>query len=413
MPEPGAGTEFAPSPSGFFEDGFVDMEHNDPTIDRTLASFGRLADELADAYRALEHRAASLERRLMRADREKARLAHRLGAVLDGVPGAVLVVDGDARVRDANATALEWLGADLIGSRQSELGGTGSSTAAREVLLADGRHVSIFRQSLHEADETVILLTDVTVERQLQRRLEQHRRLARMGELAARVAHQIRTPVSAAMLYAGQLADEELASDTRRVFSNRILGRLRDLERMTRDMLQFVRSDGGQRPTETFSLGALLEDVRSSVAASGTPADRLEPRLGAVGSTPLRGDRQALVGAFSNLVENAWQSDEAGVCVRIEAAACDSGLIELRVIDDGPGIDTDIAEHVFDPFFSGRCGGTGLGLAVARSVLESHGGAIELCDPPGERGCEFRIRLPAAAYSAMRGELPANAGARA
>jgi two-component system sensor histidine kinase FlrB len=233
-----------------------------------------------------------------------------------------------------------------------------------------------------------------------------------MGELAARVAHQIRTPVSAAMLYAGQLADEELASDTRKAFSNRILERLRDLERMTRDMLQFVRSDSGQRPAETFSLGALLEDLRSSVAASGAPGDRLEQRLGAVGSMPLRGDRQALVGALANLVENAWQSAEAGVCVRIEAAASDTGLIELRIRDDGPGIDADIAEHVFDPFFSGRCGGTGLGLAVARSVLESHGGAIELCDPAAGRGCEFRIRLPAAGGRAMRDDLPAGAGAR-
>lgn len=376
------------------------MDGIDNTLESTFSAFNRLSEELSAAYTSLAGRAAGLERELARSRQEKERqreqkerLADRLAALLDSLPGGVIVYGGDGRVSASNAAARDWLAADPEGRSWVELlasGGVQVFEDGRELALADGTQLTLSRRYVPGRDETIILLTDVTEQRRLRNELEQHRRLASMGEMAARLAHQVRTPLSTAMLYANHLTDRELPAFQRQEFGANLLARLRDLDRLTRDMLGFVRQGIGE-PREIL-LAALFDDVRQALVGAARDGRQLRISDCDVGGT-VRGDRQALAGALCNLVENAWQVGGPQVVVELSARELEGKAVELRVDDNGPGVSAALRERIFEPFFSVRSGGTGLGLPVARSVAEAHQGSLRLESPPAG-GARFVLRLP-------------------
>ncbi|QOC21207.1 HAMP domain-containing histidine kinase [Wenzhouxiangella sp. AB-CW3] len=367
------------------------MQRSHEQLEEAFGAFNRLSEQLSSAYRDLEKRAADLAGELARSRQEKAQLADRLGALIDSLPGGVVVVDGDGLVNDCNATARQWLGDDLNGNDWNA-----ALEAAAGQISDDGRDVSIgdleltlSRRELEGQSETIFLLTDVSQARRLQAELDRHRRLAAMGEMAARLAHQVRTPLSSAVLYADHLTERSLDTDQRRRFGQRLMARLRDLEQMTRDMLGFVR--GGCAVAENVDVAGLIDSVRQTLEPAFRQGRRL--RTGAVlPGLVVRGDRRALTGALCNLIENAWQADEAAT-VRLEVSRSHNGWVDIRVEDDGPGIAAGEADRVFEPFHSGRSDGTGLGLAVARSVAEAHRGQLELLRH-APKGALFSLSLP-------------------
>ena len=369
-------------------------------LESAFVAFNQLSEQLSGAYRDLEQRAAGLAEELARSRREKERqraekekLAERLGTLLDSLPGGVVVVDRDGQVRQSNAPARAWLGHSLNGCRWEDLlAGSGHELNGDGTeLTVDGRiQLTLARRRVAERGETIILLTDVTEQRRLAAELDQNRRLAAMGEMAARLAHQVRTPLSSALLYADHLTTRELAEDQRERFGHRLLARLRDLERMTRDMLGFVR--GGCSHSEPLALGELLTSLQDSLAGTACASGRLRIDSGGVRGH-LQGDRQALLGALCNLVENAFQAGGEKVEVTVQVRLRGAAQLEIWVIDNGPGVADELKSRLFEPFVSGRPGGTGLGLAVAASVAEAHGGSLRLAES-GPKGARFVLRLP-------------------
>lgn len=367
-------------------------------LEEAFGAFNRLSEELAEAYRDLEQRASRLAEELARSRREKERqraekerLADRLGVLIDSLPGGVIVLDDNGCIRESNAVARRWLGVSMDGRDFSAvLADAGCKPLDSEDAVEVGdRELSLSRQLVEGGRETIVLLTDVTEERRLRARLDRNRRLAAMGEMAARLAHQVRTPLSSALLYASHLGERELSSERRRRFGQRLIEHLRDLENMTGDMLGFVR--GGIGPTENVSVAELIDDVRQSLAGA-TGERRLEVRNEAA-SDRVQVDRRALSGALCNLVENAWQAGDDRTRVVLSARRGRNGRLDLEVRDDGPGIDPALQERVFEPFFTRRPGGTGLGLAVARSVAQAHQGELLLESRPGA-GTRFVLQLP-------------------
>lgn len=394
------------------------MTQSADRLEQAFGAFNRFSEELTGAYRDLEQRTAGLAEELAKSRREKERqraekerLADRLGALVDSLPGGVVVLDEAGRIGESNARAQQWLGADIEGESLPAVlarAAAQAQTDENELRLADGRELTVSRQVAEGGLETIVLLTDVTEQRRLQARLARNRRLAAMGEMAARLAHQVRTPLSSALLYASHLSDRELSAERRRRFGQRLIERLRDLEHMTRDMLGFVR--GGCGPTEQLAVDELLEDLRAALAAAMAGGARLEMVDHSAGAC-LQGDRQALIGVLCNLIENAWQAGNEHTQVTLEADSRADGLVSLRVRDNGPGIDPEDQARIFEPFFTRRCGGTGLGLAVARSVVEAHQGELHLVSTPGQGSC-FTLELPRVARrsrdypaAAVAGEL--------
>lgn len=224
----------------------------------------------------------------------------------------------------------------------------------------------------------------------LREEAERNKRLAAMGEMAAQLAHQLRTPLAAALLYAGNLENPDLPENSRISIAGKTVARLKHLERLIQDMLLFARGEVLGR--ETFPVAELLTELAHTfepLARSRNVAFEIEERSG---DARLTGNRKALAGALTNLLENALQAVDAGGRVTLAAERSGEQML-LTVRDNGPGMTPDVVARLFEPFFTTRSEGTGLGLAIARGVARAHGGGIDVRSAPGA-GTEFLITLP-------------------
>lgn len=384
----------------------VPMNDSAPPIDpRALESafalFSEASAQLSDAYQALQARVERLAGELAVANGElkrqyleKEALSARLAGLLEALPGGVVVVDRDGRVSHANPAARGLLGEDLPG------GAWEAVAAARIVPTSNAREweagppgrrrrITLSESALEAGAGRLLLLNDVTEAFVVQRELERHKRLSAMGEMAAGLAHQLRTPLATALLHAANLARPGLPEADRVRFSERLRERLLHLERMIQEMLVFVR--GSSAGSEAIEAGALVHEavqvMEPQMAGRGVHLE-----VCPVPGARLRGARKALSGMLVNLLENALQACEAGGAVRL-AAALDDGRLAIEVRDDGRGIAPEDQERLFEPFFTTRQEGTGLGLAIVRSVVEAHGGEVSVRSRPGE-GASFTVRLP-------------------
>ncbi|MBS0373523.1 MAG: hypothetical protein JSR73_03015 [Proteobacteria bacterium] len=243
-------------------------------------------------------------------------------------------------------------------------------------------------QSYRDLESQVARLNAELAEARLERVRQE--RLATLGEMAARLAHDVRTPLAAALLYASRLELDGVSDADRRDIAGKIVGRLRHLERLVADMLAFAR--GGGARLARCEVGALLEGTAQSLASRLGPRARLTirtlaPRLAVFGNA------EALVGALVNLAINALDAvGEGDAHVEIEASAAGDSAV-FRVRDNGPGIPAEYRGRIFEPFFTTRTAGTGLGLAVVRSVAQAHGGSARVEEVPS--GACLVLELPA------------------
>lgn len=222
---------------------------------------------------------------------------------------------------------------------------------------------------------------------------ERNKRLAAMGEMAAQLAHQLRTPLAAALLYAGNLENPELPEASRLSIAQKTVGRLKHLERLIQDTLLFARGEVLGR--ETFPVEELLTELAHTfepLARSRGVEFHIDTAV--ADAALLTGNRKALTGALTNLLENALQAVDAVDAGRVTLAARHGGEhLALSVSDNGGGMSPDVVARLFEPFFTTRSDGTGLGLAIARGVARAHGGGIDVRSEPGV-GTEFIITLP-------------------
>jgi len=220
--------------------------------------------------------------------------------------------------------------------------------------------------------------------------LRRNQRLAVMGEMAAGLAHQLRTPLSTALLYTAHLANPALAGDERSGFAEKALERLRHLEYLIRDMLLFVKGETAE--WETVAISSLLAELKQVIEPQMSRRNLHFSVHDASAGASLMADRNALSGAVVSLLENAMQAAPEGGRVTLECTQT-VDAIELTVRDDGHGIAAEIQERLFEPFFTTRDEGTGLGLAMVRGVTQSLGGTVQVRSAPGT-GSEFILRLP-------------------
>jgi len=219
--------------------------------------------------------------------------------------------------------------------------------------------------------------------------LARRERLSLLGEVAARLAHQLRTPLAAALLYAGHLARPGLAEADRLRFADKVVGRMRYLERLIQDMLLFVK--GQQAESSAFPLAELIQDLMPAIQPQAQAVGvTLEVRL-TEEAVSLQAHRQMLQGALINLLENAIQASAPGAIVRLTVKP--SGpYLSFEVTDQGDGIDDEVKARLFEPFFTTRGEGSGLGLAIVKQTAEDHGGWVEVDSRPGE-GSRFTLTL--------------------
>ncbi|MEE4147503.1 ATP-binding protein [Pseudomonas viridiflava] len=367
-------------------------------LEQAFSLFNQMSAQLTDSYGHLEARVTELKGELAQAGvqriqelAEKERLANRLQNLLDLLPGGVIVIDGMGVVREANPAAIDLLGQPLLGMLWRHV--ISRCFAPREddgheISLKDGRRLSISTRSLDAEPGQLVLLNDLTETRRLQEQLARHERLSSLGRMVASLAHQIRTPLSAAMIYASHLTEQELPVETQQRFAGRLKERLHELEHQVRDMLVFAR---GELPlTDRIAPGALFQALQNA-AATHLQGVAVRWQCDSVDGELLC-NRDTLVGALLNLVENAVQASTGRTRLKVHVYSRGNTL-RLCISDNGSGMDQAALARIGEPFFTTKTTGTGLGLAVVTAVTRAHQGGVQYRSRVGRGTCAI-VSLP-------------------
>ncbi len=383
---------------------------NTQELKDAFSLFNLASDQLADSYRTLEDRVDQLtgelaierSRRFFR-DADNDQVILRFEGLLDALPAAVIVLDGDGYVQQCNRAAVELIGEPLLSVlwRDVVTRAFKATVQGDDVPLKDGRIVNIVTRPSGDAPGQIILLTDVTEARAMQALLNRHQRLSAMGEMVASIAHQIRTPLASGLLYASHLKRDDLDQRRRARYAEQIVSRLKHLERLVEEMLVFAR--GGNFSADQVKLVTLLDELQQMMLP------QLEGRaceLEIINNSDVKfsGHFEALSAVLQNVVSNAIQacaeaskSESHGQGkVKVESCNLTDDTVDIYITDNGHGLSTDIQERIFEPFFTTKVEGTGLGLSVAQAIVHAHDGAIWIESSSTKKPCgtTFVIRMP-------------------
>jgi two-component system sensor histidine kinase FlrB len=216
-------------------------------------------------------------------------------------------------------------------------------------------------------------------------------RLSSLGKMVASLAHQIRTPLSAAVLYASNLTRKNLPENASQQFAYKLTDRLKELENQVNDMLLFAKS-GERQVVSQITLSELFESIESNAHAMTSQEQQTLLFKGFDSAASITGNLTALQGALLNLIHNASQVTPKGFEVVVEAKL-DNGSLAIEVTDSGTGVPNAIKSKIFEPFFTTKTHGTGLGLAVVKSVINAHDGVLNVGDAENGGAC-FSVSLP-------------------
>lgn len=331
--------------------------------------------------------------------------------VLQAIPAAVILLDQRGVIYQANPAAVQMLGSPLIAEQWFNVISrcfSPRSDDGMEVSLKDGRRVQLQISPIHDGvgitrPGQLIMLTDLTQTRQLQSRLGHMQRLSALGKMMASLAHQIRTPLSAAMLYARNLANPRITLQQHQQFQQKLQSRLQDLEQQLNDMLLFARPDTAQA-VEPFSTAQLCSALQQAAEAAVSAAEATLTIKQPDTELWLLGNQSALTGALMNLIHNSLQAvpQHAHITLTLQQTCSKQShalskqtesWLQISITDNGPGVPSELVSRLFEPFVTSRAQGTGLGLAVVQAVISSHHGEVSYRHNDNAGAC-FDIRLP-------------------
>ncbi|AVY93258.1 sensor histidine kinase FleS [Microvirgula curvata] len=380
-------------------------QENSPDVQQLKEAFGlfsRASGELIHAYSDLQKQLATLSAQLEMANlalasqsAQRASLAERLALLLDALPAGVVELAADGTVLRQNPAAQDMAGADWTGLDWAQVSAAMTPADVGDAwLLPSGaapREVIVEQRPLPDGS-TIVLLHDISRQQALARQLADQERLVAMGQMAASLAHQLRTPLATAMLYTANLAREPLGREDRERFAGKALDRLRQLEGLIRDTLGYVRGEAFE--LHDVAVADVLDEVEHAVLAGARARAVTFACRQDTGVTRVRADARALVSALVSLIENAFAYSSPGSEVSLAVRRGEAG-VEFAVSDQGPGVPAEIASRIFEPFFTTRSEGTGLGLAIAARVAQQQGGQLRL-DARHAPGACFVLSLPLA-----------------
>jgi signal transduction histidine kinase len=241
------------------------------------------------------------------------------------------------------------------------------------------------------------MIAGLKSKRELEEKLNNAERQAAIGRLTQAVAHEIRNPLNVINLSIDHVASRYAPEDEkRREQFSRILSSIRDevarLKRLLSDLLNYGRPP--RLAMEMFDLSKLVDETIDLIRPQ---ADDQEVEVSVekdIAPAEVRGDRERLKSCFSNIAINALQAMPSGGRLITHIAQV-NGAVEVTMTDTGVGISEEALGKIFEPYFSTKQAGFGLGLAVTKAVVEEHKGSIEVRSQP-QQGTTFIVRLPAA-----------------
>jgi len=227
------------------------------------------------------------------------------------------------------------------------------------------------------------------------RRLVQHEKLASIGRMAATIAHEIRNPLTSVKLNIQKVAEEEQFAETIKAHLGLSLEGIDQIERFIKELLNFTRVQ--ELSLERWPVGQIVEESLKVIKDALAQKKIVVERDCAEGLPSILADADKLRQVFLNVLRNAHEALGAGGKIRIACDTVSAGgrtMVRVRISDNGPGIAEKDQPNIFEPFYSTKPSGFGLGLANARKIVEQHNGTIAVAKKRG-RGCAFDILMPA------------------
>ena len=333
--------------------------------------------------------------------------------ILARLPAAMLVTDAKGHLQSFNATAEKLLdlplgryrGTPLLGdagalplagdngalesllSRPETAGLTHRedvpvTTAAGKRLLLE---VTIQTPTAsRQSAGAILLLRDASEKRRIREQIRKADQLALLGGMAARVAHEVRTPLAAVRGLVELLQDDVASNGSGKRYIPRILDALNRQEQLVHKLLTLTHPE--PESSQAVAMRSLLGELIATWPGV-RPVLTLERPSAAV-----NGDPTLLTEVFTNLIQNALEAmGDREVTVRVGG---DDAVVRVTVSNYGAGIPDDLRGRIFEPFFTTKARGTGLGLAIARQLVEAHRGTLRV-ESDGRTETHFIVELPA------------------
>ncbi|MEE9384640.1 MAG: ATP-binding protein [Nannocystaceae bacterium] len=327
--------------------------------------------------------------------------------IVRSLSSGLITVNMEGKVLFANPTACEMLAlreeptgleiGQVLPGIESHLDAPGGPQNRFEIELSQRDHRALrlglsccpLRDSGSRQLGHVINFQDVTELRKLAQLVTRNERLAAIGKLAASVAHEVRNPLAAIAGSAELLSDASLGDE-----DSRLLGVIRRessrLNHTVSDLLAFTRS--GPTSKVEVELAMLIADVADAFRADPNNKE-VDISLHCAGPIPVLGDRGQLSQILWNLLRNAVESMQGSGSIELGASIVGERA-QILVHDEGPGIDPDHMERIFEPMFSTKDQGSGFGLATVHRIVEEHDGTIAADSAVRGRGASFTVHLP-------------------
>ncbi len=380
-------------------------------LHEAFRSFDDAAATLQQSYQTLTSRLEHLDVEL--ADRNEAlslnlraneELREHLTAIVESLSTGLLVMDTEGAITRCNQAGEQFLGlkrGQIIGRslalclKEAELDGDvyplttqqGAAVALSHRVLqnSEGRHAG-----------SLLLIQDVTAVRELEDRLQRRNRLAAMGEMVGRIAHEIRNPLGSIELFASMLRRDLSGAPALQGYAEHISSSVHMMNRLLTNLLIYTKPDcshGEWHETEALMLDAL------TLAAHAVANTRIDIRLEV---DPLASrmwcDAGQMKQVLLNLILNSIHAMPGSGTLTLSATLTEEQApggpaLRLSVSDTGVGIAAAQRSKIFDPFFTTRDEGTGLGLAIVHAIVEAHRGRIDVASVEG-RGTTLTIVLP-------------------
>jgi len=367
------------------------------SANNAFSALSQVSQHLSNSYQYLEQQMRVLNDALAKFDSEKTQylfekeaLSTQLDSLLETIPGAALVLDKQQKVIAANGSAKHWLHDNILGLNWEAVQADcliRHETLSDQYSLKSGRVVALSTSTLGVQAGQLVLLSDTAEQQDGSKHAEHKTKLSEMGAFSASLAHQIRSPLASALLYASQLTSNTLSGPVQQQLSVKLLDRLRVLDSQVSDMLSYSHSgEFVKQPVSLLSFIERLERFYDEKRIAFHVSEFHESEV-------IRVNQEALIGAIGNLIDNALEASSHSQHVMCSIEITDERVLRISVKDQGLGLSEGQQQKIFEPFYSNKSNGTGLGLAVVQQVVNAHAGEIN-CVSNLDVGTVMVIRIP-------------------
>jgi PAS domain S-box-containing protein len=258
------------------------------------------------------------------------------------------------------------------------------------------RYLLVSRNSFtdeNDVENTILVIRDLTEQKNLEAQIQRKERLSAMGELASGVAHEIRNPLNTIGTIVQQLNSDFEPSENSEEFhelNSLVYKEVKRINQTIQDFLRFSRPEAMN--VETFPLDDLVDQMKQQYESMAREKS-LQLSIDQRWNGQVVWDRNQIQQVLMNLLQNAMDAVETGGEIRLTLRELDEYTIEIKVADNGPGIPEEIRNKIFNLYYTTKPQGTGIGLSMVQRIIDEHGGVITLESEPGS-GTTFTIRLP-------------------